>query len=415
MISKIEIIMQKTNDVNQKSSKPQENSKILQFIIYLLFGLGATTGNVILVLFGVLSKEFNVNPNAILISIPAFMIPFAIIQLFSGAISDVKGRFPVIIFGLILFGSGLFIAAISSSLLLYVIANILAGTGFGFVNPVLIALMTDITSPGPKIPKKMGYLGAVAALGLGLGPLLTGQMVQYSWRYTYIILFLIVGFSLLILLIIKRPVKKPQGNSGISVLFSHIYEEIHKLTVILMISASFLTSITYLAIVIWTSRTFSGVVDESITGIILSCVGIAGAISGLVIGYLIKRLGIGFTLFLGIFSLLISLILLIMLGDITRPENLTYVAVFLIIAGIAGGILFPAIMYYSQIFSPERRGALAGLITAAYFLGIALIPMIYSPFFLIGGIINVYTAILIVAIVLFFIIGFLFTLAKRQQ
>ena len=159
----------------------------------------------------------------------------------------------------------------------------------------------------------------------------------------------------------------------------------------------------------------SGVVDESIAGIILSCIGIAGAISGLVIGYLIKRLGIGFTLFLGIFSLLISIILLITLGDITRPENIVYVAIFLIIAGIAGGILFPALMYFSQIFTPERRGALAGLTTAAYFLGIAFIPMIYAPFFLIGGITNVYIAVLIVAIFLFFIIGFLFTLAKRQQ
>jgi len=342
------------------------------------------------------------------------MVPFAIIQLFSGAISDVKGRIPVIIFGLILFGLGMFIATISNTLLLYIIANILAGAGFGFVNPVLIALMTDITPPGPKIPKKMGYLGAVAALGVGMGPLFAGLMVQLNWRYIYIIFILIVGFCLLMLLMIKHPTQKIQGNVGISILFSHIYQEIQKITVVLMVIAAFLISLTYLAIVIWTSRTFSGVLDEITAGIILSLVGIAGAISGLAIGNIIKRLGIGIALFLGILSLLISIILIIMVGDVTRPGNIIYVAVCLALAGISGGILFPAIIYYSQIFSPERRGALAGLSTAGYFIGIALVPMIYAPFFLIGGINTVYIAILIVTIFFFVIIGFLFTLAKRH-
>ena len=83
--------------MNQTITSNKEN-KLTKFIIYLLFGLGPVTGNVILVLFGVLSTEFDVTPNAILLSIPAFMVPFAIIQLFSGAVSDVKGRFKVIIF-----------------------------------------------------------------------------------------------------------------------------------------------------------------------------------------------------------------------------------------------------------------------------------------------------------------------------
>lgn len=407
--------MQKINGLNEETAKPQESKKLLQVIIYILYGLGPTTGNVILVLFGVLSREFNVNPNAILISIPAFMVPFAIIQLFSGAISDVKGRIPIILFGLILFGLGMFTAAISHSLLIFIIANILAGTGFGFVNPVLIALITDLTPPGPKIPKKMGYLGAVAALGVGLGPLFGGIIVQFNWRFIYVIFVMIVLFCLIILFSAKHPTQKHQDDFGLRTLVSHIHQEIQKLKIILMIITAFLISLTYLAIVIWTSRIFSGILEETIAGIILSFVGIAGTISGLVVGNLIKRLGIGFTLFLGMISLFISVVLLIMIGDITRSENLLYVSVCLVLAGIAGGILFPAIMYYSQIFSPERRGTLAGLATAGYFVGIALIPMIYEPFFLLGGINTVYIVILILTISLYIAIGFLFTLAKRHQ
>jgi hypothetical protein len=39
---------------------------------------------------------------------------------------------------------------------------------------------------------------------------------------------------------------------------------------------------------------------------------------------------------------------------------------------------------YSQIISPERRGVLAGVLTFAFFLGMALIPTVYEPLFHLG-------------------------------
>jgi DHA1 family bicyclomycin/chloramphenicol resistance-like MFS transporter len=399
----------------KKNDELQDASILLKLIIYFLFGFGPVTGNVILVLFGILSNEFNVTPNALLISIPAFMFPFAIVQLFSGAISDVKGRFPVMILGLILFGAGWFFAAISYSLILFIIGNALAGFGFGFVNPILIALMTDITPPGPQVPKKMGFLGAVAALGVGLGPLLAGQIVRFGWRYIYIIFILIIFLSLLALFKVPRPPRKSNKDFGPRVLLHHLSQELQRVTVILMVVSAFLIASTYLATIIWTSRTFSGVLEEATIGILLSVVGVAGAISGFANGYLIKRIGLGFTLLLGLSSLLIAMILLIILGDITRPEVLFYIAICLGLSGIAGGILFPSILYYSQVISPERRGTLAGLATTGYFIGNALVPMIYEPFFLIGGINAVYMAIFVISILLLPIIGLLFILAKRQR
>ncbi|MHA1886009.1 MAG: MFS transporter, partial [Promethearchaeota archaeon] len=119
--------------------------RFLEIVIYILFFFGPLTGNVIVVLFHTLATEFNVTQTSILVAIPAFMFPFAVTQLFSGAISDIKGRFPVLLFGLVLFGIGMILAASSISIEMYAVANILSGIGFGFINPVLIALMTDVT------------------------------------------------------------------------------------------------------------------------------------------------------------------------------------------------------------------------------------------------------------------------------
>ena len=403
--------MTKEENLNEKVGL-SEDSKFLRFIIFLLFGFGPVMGNVILVLFGVLSKEFNVSPSDLLISIPAFMFPFAIIQLFSGALSDVKGRFPVILFGLVIFGVGMIVAATSFSLEMFIVANILGGIGFGFVNPVLIALITDITK-GPEIPKNIGYLGAAANLGVGLGPLLAGQMIIIGWRYIYILFVLITIICFTALLIIKKPPLKIDKDANFRLFFTYLRKEVRRPLVILMILSAFFTSQTYLATLIWSSRAFTGTVNETIVGLILFIVGVVAAISGILGGYLIKKRGPAAALVLGSISLVIGVSLLLILGDITRSEILIYVTIGLIITAAAGGMLFPAVTYYSQILSPERRGALAGLATAGYFTGIALVPITYRPFFDFGGITTVYIGILMITILLIFSVGLLYILAKR--
>ena len=136
----------------ENTAEHGNSSKFLEFIIYVIFLFGPLTGNIINVLFGVLHLEFGGAEGAILIAIPAFMFPFAITQLFSGALSDLKGRFPVLITGLIIFGIAMLLAALSISLEMYAVANILGGIGFGLINPVLIALITDM-NPFPIDPK----------------------------------------------------------------------------------------------------------------------------------------------------------------------------------------------------------------------------------------------------------------------
>ena len=232
-------------------------SKLLQFVIYLLFFFGPLTGNVIMVLFHTLSSEFGVSQSAILIAIPAFMFPFAVTQLFSGVISDIKGRFPVLIIGLSIFSVAMLIAALSFSLEMYIIANIMGGIGFGLINPVLIALMTDITDP-PNIPKKMGFLGASANLGVGLGPLIASQMIRIGWQSIYILFMIIAGFGLIYSIFANDPSQIMPRESRIRVLFSQLSIELRRIVVVLMRLSAVLISHTYLAINIWTSKILSG-------------------------------------------------------------------------------------------------------------------------------------------------------------
>ncbi len=400
------------NQNNQE--RPTAYSKLLEFVIFLLFLLGPLTGNIINVLFGVLSSYFQVTPDNILIAIPAFMFPFAFTQLFSGAISDIKGRIPVLIVGLILFTIAMFTAALSFNLEIYIIANIIGGVGFGFINPVLIALMTDITSP-QNIPKKMGYLGASANLGVGIGPLIASQMILIGWQSIYVLFIVITCFCLIYFLITKRPPQKIPEESGMRILLSQLSIEWRRVTVILMMLSAFLIAHTYIAINIWTSKTLTQahVLDETTIGIILGLAGVGAAITGLITGNLIKRKGVKIPLFIGSLILLCSLTILLVIGDISNPEIFIFLALGWILTGFSGGILFTSLTYYSQVLSPERRGVLAGLLTASYFTGIALVPTTLAPFSNIFGITGIYSVILIVSVIFIIVTILLYTLSKQ--
>ncbi|MFX1390045.1 MAG: MFS transporter [Promethearchaeota archaeon] len=396
----------------------QEEAKIdsrwLEFVIFLLFLLGPLTGNIINVLFGVLSDYFQVTQTSISIAIPAFMFPFAITQLFSGAISDVKGRIPVLIGGLILFAIAMLTAAISFNLIMYVIANIIGGIGFGFINPVLIALMADITN-SPNLPKKMGYLGASANLGVGLGPLIASQMILIGWQSIYILFIVITCFCLIYFILRKNSHREITIESGVRIFLTQLSKEWRRLPIILMILSAFLISHTYIAINICTSITLtqSHTFNETLIGIILSLAGIGAAITGILSGNIIKKKDAKFPLIIGSFILICSLVILLSIGDITVQEKISYLSIGWILAGFSGGILFTTITFYSQILSPKNRGALAGSLTASYFTGIALVPMTLVPLSNNFGINYVYLIILIISI-FFIIVTFLLYLFSNR-
>ena len=389
-------------------------SKSIEFVIFLLFLLGPLTGNIINVLFGVLSTDFNVTPNHILTAIPAFMFPFAITQLFSGAVSDIKGRIPVLILGLILFLIAMLIAAFSFNLEMYIIANVIGGVGFGFINPVLIALMTDIT-PGSNLAKKMGYLSASANLGVGLGPLIASQLILIGWQSIYVLFIVITSFCLIYFFFTKKNTQFTIKEGGVHSFLSQLSKEWRRIPVILMILSAFLISHTYLAINIWTSKTLAQThtVNETLIGIVLGLAGIGAAVTGILTGNTIKKRGAFIPLVLGSIILLGSLVILLIIGEITSQEELIILSLGWILVGLSGGILFTSITYYSQVLSPERRGALAGSLTAAYFIGIALVPTTLAPFSNNYGITGIYTAILIISIIFIVITMLLYFITRN--
>jgi len=355
----------------------------IEIVSYILFGIGPLVGNAVLTLLGPVSIDFLVDPTAILIAIPSFMFPFALFQLFSGALSDSYGRVPIIAGGLVGFLGGLVLISFASSITMFALGHLVAGIGFGFVNPVLLALLSDCALP-EDIPKRMGIASGLAGLGVGLGPFVAGQMAILGWQLYYLAILSTVFVGLIAILVANRPPATINGETGIRVLISNLRIELRKPVVLLMVVTTFLIAMAYLGTLIWTSRGLTGSVIETTTGVMLLVAGIFGATAGISLGRIIRRRGYGFSIVIGVIPLFASLSLFILIGDITILSSIPLVGLALAVMGWAGGILFPLMITYSQVISPERRGVLAGVVTSSSFFGAALIPTLYEPLFHLG-------------------------------
>jgi MFS family permease len=366
------------------SLSPAKNTA-LQATIYLLYGIGPLTGNVVQVLLPLLVHDFSAPPGVVLAAaLIAFMVPFSITQLFSGAWSENRGRVFLISFGLVLFGAGMVIATLATSLGAYIVANLIAGLGFGLINPVIIALMTDITPPGPIIARKMAYLSACATFSTGIGPLLAGIFAVVNWRLLYLLIAVLALFSLVVLLALRLPsrVGAHQGEA-VEPITVQIRQELRSPVVIVMVAGAFLISHCILGATIWTSRAVSGLINPALYGIGLGFAGIIGALATIAFGFMIKRTGPRMTMSLSFISLVAGLCVLILAGK-NLTSDFPMVELGLVLVLVAGGGPFPIIMYYSQSIVPTRRGALAGLSQFGYFAGIALVSFDFGPVYAFG-------------------------------
>lgn len=129
-----------------------------------------------------------------------FALALMVIRPLAGKLSDVRGRIVVIIPGLIVSALAVALLVFCNSLFLFLMDAVLFGLGFGAAHAGLMALTVDQVPPEMR-GAAMGLFGASFDLGIGLGALLSGLIVQlsdYEVMYLFgsgIILVGLAGFA----------------------------------------------------------------------------------------------------------------------------------------------------------------------------------------------------------------------------
>jgi EmrB/QacA subfamily drug resistance transporter len=115
----------------------------------------------------------------------SYLLMNSVTVLIYGKLSDLFGRKPILIFGIIMFLIGSILCGFANSMGMLIIFRLIQGFGAGAVTPVATTIVGDIYSTEERA-KIQGYLSSVWGISAILGPALGGILVEYvSWRYIF--------------------------------------------------------------------------------------------------------------------------------------------------------------------------------------------------------------------------------------
>jgi EmrB/QacA subfamily drug resistance transporter len=143
----------------------------------LIIGLDNTVLNVAI---PTLQEHFSASASELQWMVDAYVVVYAGLLLTLGAAGDRYGRGRALQVGLLIFGASSFWAAYASSANHLIAARAVMGIGGAAIMPSTLSILSDVF-PREERGKAIAIWSGVAGLGIGLGPLIGGFLLEHFW------------------------------------------------------------------------------------------------------------------------------------------------------------------------------------------------------------------------------------------
>ena len=165
----------------------------------LIIGLDNTILNVAL---PTLQKEFDASSSTLQWMVDSYLLVFAGLLLVFGTLGDRFGRKLALQAGVAVFGLASLGALIADTAGEVILIRALMGVGAALIMPATLSIIANVFSPEER-GKAIGIWAALAAIGIGLGPLAGGLLIEwFDWSAVFLVnvpvalVALLLGFRL---------------------------------------------------------------------------------------------------------------------------------------------------------------------------------------------------------------------------
>ncbi|KUJ39708.1 MFS transporter [Streptomyces sp. MI02-2A] len=110
----------------------------------------------------------------------AYIVVFAALMLPAGLLGDRFGRRRMLVAGLAVFLAGSLAGALVDDVTSVIVARAVMGIGGALVMPLTLAVLPSLFGPDER-PRAVGAVSAASALGLPLGPIIGGWLLDHFW------------------------------------------------------------------------------------------------------------------------------------------------------------------------------------------------------------------------------------------
>jgi EmrB/QacA subfamily drug resistance transporter len=171
-----------------------------------------TMGNTILnVGLPTIREELDASSSQLQWIVDSYLLVFAGLLLAAGSLGDRFGRKRALVAGLITFGLGSALAALSDTSSALIASRALMGLGAAGIMPTTLSILTNIF-PANERPKAIAAWAAVSGLGIAIGPISGGFLIEhFTWNSIFLINLPVVAVCLAGALVLVPDSRDPQA------------------------------------------------------------------------------------------------------------------------------------------------------------------------------------------------------------
>jgi EmrB/QacA subfamily drug resistance transporter len=150
----------------------------------VIIGLDNTILNVAL---PTLQEEFNASASTLQWMVDSYLLVFAGLLLVFGTLGDRLGRKLALQAGITIFGLASLGALIADTAGAVIVIRSLMGVGAALIMPATLSIIANVFPPEER-GKAIGIWAALAAVGIGLGPLAGGLLIEwFDWSAVFLV------------------------------------------------------------------------------------------------------------------------------------------------------------------------------------------------------------------------------------
>ncbi len=322
--------------------------------------LGPFGGAVVAVMVPELRAAFDASTAQVALAIPAYLVPFAAVQLVSGTLGERLGRRRAVRAGYLAYAAASLAAAFAPALLPFLVARALQGVANAFLTPLLLASLAEATPPH-RLGRAMGTFGATQTLAVTLSPICGGLAAAIDWRLAF------VAPALVGLALAAVPAPSAQRAARAPARLRALANR----RVALLAAGAFAAymGVTGLAFLVALYAEDAFGLGASERGLLLAAFGAAGVFAGRPAGMLVDRFGRVPVATLGATGAAACVAALGFAGSVA------WLAVLWFLAGTFSAVMWAALNTLVVEAAPSNRAGATSLVSAFKFSGQAVAPL----------------------------------------